>query len=110
MYSRSAISAFVDPSASRRRTSTWRVVSPAGLASVASPPARRDAVTPPAPQVLADLGRHLVGAEPVEQVEPGARAVGGAGVDEGEGLLVGRRQRRPHRRGRLEVARRAASR
>ena len=50
-------------------------MSPAGLASVASAPARRDrVVAPPAPQVLAHLGGDRVGAEPVEQVEPGACA------------------------------------
>ena len=109
MNSRSAISALVDPSASRARISTCRLVSPAGFGQRRLAPARRDHRGAAAPQVLADLGGHVVGAEPVEQVEPGARAVRRAGVDEGERLVVRRRQRRPHRRRRRRSARRAAA-
>ena len=95
--SRSAISAFVSPSASSASTSSWRAVSPAGLARVASRGPCGNA-QPELAQAPRDAPRQRLGAEPagdldrldqrllvVEQREHQRPVVGPAHLAEGIG-------------------------
>ena len=109
MNSRCAISALVDPSASRREDLDLAAGEPGRVRPRGLAPTRRDGRGAAAPQVLAHLAGDPVGAEPIEHVEPGARALRRAGVDEGQRLVVRRGQLRPGRRGVVEAARRAAA-
>ena len=67
--SRAAISALVRPSASRRRISTWRPVSPAGLRRVVGLRPRGSRSTPERPQPAAHQGGGGRGAEVVQHGE-----------------------------------------
>ena len=91
------MSALLRPSASRASTSSWRAVSPAGLARVAGELAPGDAAHARLAQPGPEQRGHRPGVERVEQRERRQQVVGRPGVPQRQRPLVGLVRRGPVR-------------